>query len=123
MRRFFADPDIARYEIGLLERDIEPGFVGKFKGEHFLLAPRLRRHTHELEKAADAVFKVHNEIAFIQLAEVDLCAMPREFLGALKPAPTMCGEAPEQFPTRKHDKIPVGKREAGRERALGEFNA
>ena len=92
-RRFFADTDITRNEIRLLQRDVEPGVVGKFEREHFLFAAAHRRHFHELLETADAVFEMHDEIAFGQFAEIDLRAVARLLLRALQTPPAVRGRS------------------------------
>ena len=46
-RRFLPDADIARDQIGLLERDIEFRFFGEFQRQHFLRSAALRRNARQ----------------------------------------------------------------------------
>src|SRR5438128_2888850 len=48
------------------------GFIGELQGEHFLLGAARCGHTHELEKATNAMFEVHDEVAVVEFAEIDL---------------------------------------------------
>ena len=63
-RRFFADSDVARNEIRLLERDVEFRFVRKLESENFLAAVARAGRFHELEEASNAMLEMDDEIAF-----------------------------------------------------------
>ena len=121
-RRFFPDADVARDEIGLLQRDVELGFVGEFERQHFLHAAADRRHFHQLEKTADAVLEMDDEIAFGQLAEIDLGAVARVLFRALQSAPAVCGGSTEKLGRGKDDQVSGGKIKAAGQRSFGQFD-
>jgi hypothetical protein len=115
MRRSFSDADIARNEISLLERHVEFRVVGKFEHEQFLLTRcsgsragcnSCGRHarldsfercwnTGELQKTPDAVLKMHDEIALVQLAEINLCTASANFFCPLQSASSVRGKPAE----------------------------
>ena len=74
-------------------------------------------------KPADAVLKVDDELAFVQVAEIDLGAMRSKFRGPLQTAPAMRRRAPENLRRRKHDKICPRKTEPAGECALEQINS
>ncbi len=76
-----------------------------------------------MQEPPDAVFEMNDEIAFIELAEIDLGAVAAELFGALQPAPPVRRVAAEQFRPGKNHEVPVGKHEAARERSFDEFDA
>ena len=122
-RRFFSYADITRDEIRLLERDIEFRFIREFQREDFLRSAALGRNAHQLQEPPDAVLEVNDEIAFVELAEVDLGAIAAELLGPLQPPPSVRRVAAEEFRAGKDHEVPVGKDEAARQRSFDEFDA
>src|SRR6185437_2565194 len=93
-RRFFSCANVARNQIGLLERNIELRFVCKLENQYFLCrrgrfvwraelqrrrargnSPLQPWHFHEPHESSDAVLEVHNEVALVELTEINLCPM------------------------------------------------
>src|SRR5207302_11255367 len=110
-RRFFSHADIARNEIGLFERDVEARVVREFEHERFLHFAVRRRHASELKKAADPMFEMNDEIAFIEFAKIDLGTIARELLRALQAAPAVRGISAEQFGGGKDNEFSIRKNE------------
>ena len=126
-RRFFPDPDVARNQEGLLERDVEFRFVGELDRETFdaSAAARgrpapfpLRRYTRstprrpgslQSEETADAVLEMDDEIAFVELAEIDLSAVRAELRGALQTAPPCVGARPKSSAAASTTRLAAGK--------------
>src|SRR5256714_763715 len=106
-RRFFTDADVTRHEISLLERDVEPRVVREFESERLLHLAGGRGDPSQLEKTPDAMFEMNDEVALVQLAEVDLGAVAAELLGALETAAAMRRVASELFMVRQHAKFSV----------------
>src|SRR5436305_4366049 len=96
-RRFFADADVTRNEVGLLQRDVEPGVVCEFKRKRLLHFPSRRGDAGQLEETTDAVLEVDDQISFIQLAEINLGAFPTELFGTLQASTAVGRVAPKQF--------------------------
>ena len=117
-RRFFSHADITRDEIRLLERDIEFRFIREFQREDFLRPAALGRNAHQLQKPPDAVLEVNDEVAFVELAEIDLGAIAAELLGSLQPPPSVRRVATEEFRPGKDHEVPVGKDEPARQCSL-----
>src|SRR5439155_26855338 len=93
-RRTFANADVARNEISLLERNVELRFIGELKREHFLFTVCRCWNLCETREPRDAVFEMNHEIVFGELAEIDLSSVS---LGVIKPAPRVRRETSEQF--------------------------
>ena len=102
----------------MLEGNIEFCFVRKFECEHFLFYAARRWHGHELEKTSNAMFEMNDEIAFVQLAEIDLCAIATEPFRALQSPATMRGKSSEQFGGRKDNEISIRKTKSSRQCAF-----
>src|SRR5256885_15602378 len=102
-RRFFSHAHIARNKIRLFEGDVEPRVVREFEGERFLHFAGRRGDTRELQESANAMFEVDDEIAFVQLAEIDLGAVAAQLFRSLKSATTVCRVTAEQFRSRQDD--------------------
>ena len=64
------------------------------------------------------MFEMNDEVAFVQLAEIDLGAVAAEPFRALQTPPAVSGVAPEQFRAGKDDQLAVGKTEAARQSAF-----
>src|SRR5205809_44052 len=111
-RRAFADADMTRIQVSLLERNIELCFFGELERENFLFPIVRCRNFSATVKAADAVLEVNNEIAFVQLAEIDLRSMA---LRVIKAATRVRRESPEQFGRRQNDKVGRRKTKTARE--------
>src|SRR5436190_12635248 len=109
--------------MGLFERNVKLRFVCELERQHFLRFAGLGRNTRQLQKASDAVFEVNDEIAFVKLAEVDLSAVPAEFLRPLQPPASVCRVAAKQFRSGKGDQFPVGKDKATGKRSFDELDA
>ena len=122
-RGFLADADVARNEISLLERDIEFRFIGKLERQHFLQTTTGGRDFHQLEKPADAMLQMHDEIAFGQFAEIDLRAVASMLLRALEASTAVSRGAAEQFGGGQNDQLAGRESEAARERSFRELNA
>ena len=117
--RFFSHTDIAGNEVRLLERDVEFRFIGELEHEDFLCfllvgtnrravrdgvsrlasfdfaRERLRQRATKLlqpQKARDAMFEMHDKIAFGEFAEIDLHTMT---FGATQASPRMGSESSE----------------------------
>ena len=110
-RRFFSNTDIARDEIGLLERNVEFGFIGELDREHLAIfmvrSVGLRRASFgsaqdrlgsrpakflQPEESSDAVLEMHHEIAFGEFAEINLGTMA---VRASQLSTAMCGQPSE----------------------------
>src|SRR5438874_905621 len=63
-----------------------------------------------------------HEIAFVQLAEIDLGAIATQLFGLLETATAMGRVATEQFRAGKHDQLAIRKNESARERSFQEIN-
>src|SRR6266850_7011310 len=93
-RRFFPCANVAGNQIRLLEWNIELRFVRKLEdqyflcvGRHFFWRAELQRrrargssplqtwHFHEAHESPDAMLEVHDQVALVELTEIDLCAM------------------------------------------------
>src|SRR5438046_2462043 len=86
-RRFFSDANIARYQIRLLERDINLRFIRELDRKHFVFTDSLQP-----TKSSDAMLEMHDKVTFCQLTEIDLRAMAFD---ASQPPATVCGQPPE----------------------------
>src|SRR5712671_4666867 len=111
MRRSFADADIARDKIGLLEWHIEFGFVGKFEREHFLFTIGRRWNSRQAREPRDAVFEMDHEIVLVQFAEIDLSAVT---FGMIQPPSRVRRKTAEQLGRRQNDQVGRRKTKAAR---------
>src|SRR5205085_11187847 len=64
-----------------------------------------------------------DEIAFVQLAEIDLGAITAQLFRPLEAAPAMRGVATEQLRARKNDQFSVRKNETARESSFEQLDA
>jgi len=118
----FSDADIAGKEVGLLERDIKSGVVGKLDDQDFLRGIVAARDGTHAFVAANAVLEVDDELAIGEFAEVDLRA-------ALRLASSAHGEAAgagvpvtaEEFGVTKDGDFRRGKRETAGESTDGKM--
>ncbi len=120
-RRFFPDPDVARNHEGLLERHVKFGLVRELEHQHFariVLADFL-----QAVEAPDALLEMHDEVAFVQIAEIDLRAMGAEFRRPLQAASAVRRGAPEKFGGGEDDELGGGETEAAPERAFEQFDS
>ena len=122
-RRFFSHADITGDEVGLLERDVKTGVSREFEREHLLLAAADRRHFGELQEAADAVLEMHDEVALVQFAEIDLCPVACLLFRALQSPAAVGGGTAEEFRRGKDDQVASGEIESAREGAFGQLDA
>src|SRR5580704_11746636 len=108
--RFFADANVTRNEIRLLERNIEFGVVRELKCEDFLRflcsggrarhsrrrvclhRSRLFRKFDQPKKSSDAMLEVNDVIAFGQFTEINLRAIT---LGPVQAPAGMSGKSAE----------------------------
>ncbi len=120
-RRFFPDPDVARNHEGLLQRHVKLGLLREFQHQHFgrvVLADFL-----QAVEAPDALLEVDDEVAFIEIAEINLRALGAELRGPLQPAPTMGRGAPKNFRGGEDDEPGGGEAKAAAERALEQIDS
>src|SRR5687767_1588808 len=68
------------------------------------------------------MFEVNHEVAFVQLAEIDLGAVAAQSLRALQAPPAVGGVAPEQFRAGKDHQLAIRKNKAARQRAFEEVD-
>src|SRR5438105_9183386 len=80
------------------------------------------RNFFQTEESSDAVLQMDDQIAFRQLAEIDLGAMALCASQPQKPTRMDC-ESSEQFRSREHNEIRCGKTKSARERPLDEVQA
>jgi hypothetical protein len=76
-----------------------------------------------LKEAAHAVFEVNDEIALVQLAEIDLGAVPAELFRALEPPPAVGGVAAKQLGAGKNDELAIGENESARKRSFEQIDS
>src|SRR5947207_1830666 len=72
------------------------------------------------EKSSDAVLEMHDQVAFIQFAEIDLRAVS---LRATQMPACMGGESSKQFGSRQDDKIGCGETKSTRECSFDKIDA
>src|SRR5947207_1646155 len=63
-----------------------------------------------------------DEVAFVQLAEIDLGAVAAELLGPLQTTTAVRRVAAEKFRAGKNDELALGKNEAARQRAFEQLD-
>src|SRR4029077_6770809 len=71
------------------------------------------------EKSTDTVFKVHDEVAFVELTEINLCAIA---LRAAQTPARMGRESPKKCRGRKDDEIGCGKTKSARKCAFDKID-
>ena len=69
------------------------------------------------------MFEMDDEVAFVELAEIDLSAIAAELFGALQPPPAVGGVTPEQFRAGKDTSCPSGKTKPRGERSFHQLDA
>lgn len=115
---FFADADVARDEVALLQRHVELRALGKFQHEHVLVV----REPAQLLEARDAVLQMNDEFAFDQLAEINL-RTAHDFTRTLQrdASRARVAVAAKEFRIAEHGDLPRRKCKAAPERADGEM--
>ena len=121
--RAFPDAHVSRDEKRLLQRHVKFRAAGELQREHLVRFPLRDRKTLQPEILPDPVLEMHDEIALVQLAEIDLRPI-RQFPASLerKTAGAGVAVAPEQFRVGQHGHFGRGKGEPAREYAGGKNN-
>ena len=123
-RRFLADADITRNQIGLLERDVELRVIGEFKGEHFLhsSAWRAARVVSPRNRPTPCSRCTTRSPSLSSLKSIWARLRPSLFR-ALQTPPPMSRKAPKQFRRRKERQVAGRKTEAACKRSFGQLDS